>query len=176
MKTIAQIAAEIGVSVQTIYRTLNKVKHETEECLTEKINGITNITEFGENIVKERLTGVKQMLNIDNEMLNSVKQAESDEIIFLREQNKALIEQGNTLIEQLSAKDKLLEDERVHSREQADKLSDLAAQLAELTRNNQVLLGAEQTRTNPALTMGGTLHEGEGQQRKKGFFQRFFKK
>jgi hypothetical protein len=47
-----------------------------------------------------------------------------------------------------------LGSERAHSRAQTDKLSDLAAQLAELTHNNQVLLGAEQSRTNPALLMG----------------------
>jgi len=133
MKTISQFASEMGVSVQTIYRQLNRVKQETGVCLTEKINKIAHITESGEIALKERLTDVKQALN-------NVKQEESDEIVFLREQNKTLL--------------KDLETERTHSREQADKLSDLAAQLAELTRNNQILLGAEQSRTNPALLMG----------------------
>jgi len=133
MKTIAQLAAEIGVSVQTIYRVLNKVKHETDECLTEKINRVSHITEIGENIIKGRLTGIKQELNIDSQSLNNVKQAETEEITHLREQNKILLDE--------------LSKERIHSREQADKLSDLAAQLADLSRNNQILLSTEQNRT-----------------------------
>jgi len=164
MKTIAQFAAEAGVSVQTIYRVLNKVKQDTEECLTEKVNGITNITEIGEDFVKERLTGVKQIFNGDKESLNCVKQAESAEILYLREQNRALLDE--------------LAAERTHSREQADKLSDLAAQLADLTRNNQVLLGAEQSRTNPVLMMGGdsSKHTEEQPISKKRFFQKLFKR
>ena len=127
MRTIAQFAVEMGVSVQTVYRQLNKVKQETGECLTEKISGVARITEDGEEILKARLTNVKQELN-------AVKQAENEEIIFLREQNKAL----------------------------TDKISDLATQLAELTRNSQLLLGAEQSRTNPVLLMGGDETERYG--------------
>jgi len=132
MKTISQFAAETGVSVQTIYRQLNRAKHETDECLTEKIKGTLHITKFGERILIECLTGVKPVLN-------DVKPADNEEILYLRSQNKALLDD--------------LSKERVHSREQADKLSDLASQLAQLTRNNQVLLGAEQSRTNPALLL-----------------------
>ena len=161
MKTVAQTAVELGVSVQTIYRVLNRVKQETEECLTEKVNGVTHITRAGEDIVKERLTGVKQVLNNDEELLNSVKQAESAEIVYLREQNRVLLDE--------------LVAERTHSRGQADKLSDLAAQLAELSRNNQLLLGAEQSRTNPALMINNKPPQEEGErQQREGWFFRFF--
>lgn len=155
MKTIKQIADEIGVSVQTIYRVLNRVKQETRECLTEKIGGIAYITAKNEVIIKERLTGVKQTFN-------GVKQAESDEVSFLREQIVKLQEE--------------LAMERSHSREQADKLSDLATQLAELTRNNQILLGAEQSRTNPVLLGSGEVESENLQGIGKGFFKRIFSK
>jgi len=164
MKTVAQVAAEAGVSVQTVYRALNKVKQNTDECLTEKINGITYFTEFGENFIAKYLTGVKQKLNTGDEPLNNVKQAESAEILYLREQNKALLDE--------------LVAERAHSREQAKELSSLADKLTELSRNNQVLLSAEQSRANHALLMNGesiTPHQNKEQQPKKGFFQRFFK-
>ena len=154
MKTIARIAAETGVSVQTIYRTLNKVKQETGESLTEKINGIAHITSVNEDLLKKHLTNVKQTLN-------NVKHAENEEIIFLREQNKALSNE--------------LATERAHGREQMAKLSELAAQLAELTRNNQLLLGAEQSRTNPALLAGGELSKGDKEpERKKSFLRSIF--
>ena len=151
MMTIAQFAAAAGVSVQTIYRLLNSVKQETGECLTEKIGGKAHITERGEVVLRERLTRVQHDVK---QAFNTVKQPESDEIIFLREQNQLL--QGELITE------------RAHSREQADKLADLAAQLAELSRNNQLLLGAEQSRTNPALLPGGEAGRSEG------FFSRLF--
>ena len=146
MMTIAQFAAAAGVSVQTIYRLLDSVKQETGECLTVKIGGKRHITGPGEGILRERLTGVKQVLN-------TVKHPESEEIAFLREHTRKLQEE--------------LATERAHSREQADKLADLAAQLAELSRNNQLLLGAEQSRTNPALLPGGEPRKSVG------FFKRW---
>lgn len=157
MKTISEIARESGVSVQTIYRTLNKVKHETGESLTEKINGILHITEDGESLVKQKL-------NIKQENEKVFNQAENDEIVFLREQNKVL-------------QDELLR-ERQHSRAQADRLAELATQVVELARNNQLLLGAEQSRTNPLLYNGELAATDAGQvstlEPVKGFFKRFF--
>jgi len=103
-------------------------------------------------------------------------------IRMVEQQKDPLLNQLNTendfLRSRVEALENELKTERTHSREQTGKLSDLAAQLAELTRNNQVLLGAEQSRTNPALLMGGEsapLHN-EEQQPPKGFFQRFFKR
>ena len=134
VKTVAEFAKEKNVSVQTIYRKLNRVKQINTECLTEKKSGITYITSKGEDILTDALTGVKHE---DVKLFNTVKHAESGEIEFLREQNKVL-------------HDELIK-EREHSRGQADKLANLAEQLAELSRNNQILLGAEQSRTNPAI-------------------------
>jgi len=153
------MASEIGISVQTIYRVLNKVKQDTDDCLTEKINGISHITIKGEEVIKERLSNVKHSLNYISSEFNAVKHYENEEITFLREQNKIL-------------QDELI-TERAHSREQADKLSDLATQLAELARNNQVLLGAEQSRTNLALMMNS---ENDSEHPKKGFFKKLFQK
>jgi len=134
MKTISQIAAEFGVSVQTIYRMLNKVKQEEKNNLTNKINGIIHITLDGEDFLKNSLTVFKHGSRSE---FNDVKHDKVEEIRFLREQNKKLLED--------------LDKERTHNREQSDKLADLANQLAEITRNNQILLGAEQSRTNPVL-------------------------
>jgi len=138
MKTVFQLAIETGVSVQKIYRLLNSVKQKTDICLTEKIKGTLYLTAFGEAEIKARLSDVKQVLN-------SVKQSETEEVVYLREQNKALQEE--------------LATERAHSREQADKLSNLATQLTELTRNNQILLGAEQTRANQTLLVNDENQE-----------------
>jgi len=135
MKTVSEFAKEKNVSVQTIYRKLNNAKHVNGESLTEKKNGITYITVHGVTYLSDSFAGVKHS---DINMFNSVKHAESKEVSYLREQNRILQDE--------------LGKEREHSRAQADRLSDLAEQLAELSRNNQILLGAEQRRANPALT------------------------
>jgi len=97
MKTVSQLAAETGVSVQKIYRLLNSVKQIPESDkqfpennLTEKINGTLHITGFGEAEIKSRLTSVKQNFNTVKQVLNNVKHPETDELQYLREQNKAL--------------------------------------------------------------------------------------
>jgi len=116
----------------------------------------------------------KKGYNGQFKLLNYVRTVEQQENPLLNQLNS----ENSFLRSRVEALEEELKTERTNSREQTDKLSDLAAQLAELTRNNQVLLGAEQSRTNPALLMGGESlpHQSEEQQPKKGFFQRFFKK
>jgi TolA-binding protein len=92
MKTVAEIAAEVGVSVQTVYRKLNRVKQKSNENLIEKIDGITYFTDIGEKLIVENITSVKQSFN-------TIKQPESDEILFLREQIKILNSQIDKLTE-----------------------------------------------------------------------------
>jgi len=165
MMTVAEFARQEGCTPKTIYQRLNRVKPFYPEGLTEKKGGKLYITAVGASAltiwVKEGNTGVKPFNPILTEGLNPVKPLESDEveeIAHLRAQNKLLMEE--------------LGREREHSRTQADRLADLADQLAELTRNQQVLLGAEQTRTNPALLpIDAKRIEAEP---KKGFLARLF--
>jgi len=256
VKTVAEFAREMDVSVQTIYRRLNKVKQINDEGLTVKKDGITYITVLGENALTGRLTDVKQQdesvfngsdqinantfneirqsdnqhatnmfngvkqsevnmfnatgqvdvnslgnsgksgvdslnrvkhengnmfngveqtndgalnnvkqLNVDtfNDVKQPVKHPESADIAYFKEQNRILHEE--------------LVKEREHSRAQADRLASLAEQLAELSRNNQILLGAEQSRTNPALLSTGEQSAEVEEQpvRKKGFWNLFKK-
>jgi len=157
MKTIRQIADEIGVSKQSVYKRVKGSLHTVVAPYMHTTNGIVYISEQGESFIikafsergiyKGAYDGAHTEHIQEYTEYTENSAGSGSEISFLREQNKALVGQ-------LAEKDKQLENERTHSREQADKLSDLAAQLAELTRNNQVLLGAEQTRTNPALLMG----------------------
>ena len=177
MITVSEIAKELNVSVQTIYRMLNSVKQDVKQsesvCLTEKINGVIHFTDVGERFIRERLTGVKQnnedcltVLNDVKQPLNTVKQSENDEILFLREQNKTLLQE---LEREREHNREALEREREHSRQQADRISDLAEKLAELTRNSQVLLKQEQDKNVPLLTL-------PDESPKKGIFRRLFVK
>ena len=171
MKTVAEFAKEKGVSVQTIYRQLNNIRKTFNGGLTgvkqglnddfiEKMNGISYITALGEDALTERLTPFKQGLN---DSLTGVKQPETEETAFYREQFQALQSE--------------LSKEREHSRALADKVANLAEQLAELSRNNQILLGAEQSRTNPVLLTTNEQPPDEAEQpiKKKGFWSLFKK-
>ena len=170
MITVSEIAKELNVSVQTIYRMLNSVKQDVKQsesvCLTEKINGVIHFTDVGERFIRERLTGVKQNNEDCLTVLNDVKQSENDEILFLREQNKTLLQE---LEREREHNREALEREREHSRQQADRISDLAEKLAELTRNSQVLLKQEQDKNVPLLTL-------PDESPKKGIFRRLFVK
>ena len=165
MLTVSKLAKELNVSVQTIYRVLNSVKQNEKECLTEKIKGVTYFTEFGEKIIRGRLTpfnGVKQNNDECLTVLNSVKHSKNqkdnqktkeneienktEEIIFLRNQNQSLMQE---LEKEREYNRITLEKEREHSRQQAERIADLAEKMADLTRNNQILLGAEQSKSNP---------------------------
>jgi len=164
MKKVSEAAIELNVSQMTIYRRLGAL----EGNFTEKKGNATYITDEGMEALRASLTNVKQMFNDDKlelndvkqmlnddkiqlnnvrELLNNVEQAEDsvkqdadNEILFLREQN-ILLQQA--LI-------KAVEHDQVQSDKiasQAEKIVSLAEQLADLVRNNQILLGAEQSRT-----------------------------
>lgn len=153
MKTIPQFAKEQGVTTKTIYQRLRKVSPEglqgDTRGLTEVINKTRYITALGESLVTEGDTRVSPGLQEgDTEVTPGLQ----DEIDYLRSELTAAREELNA--------------EREHSRSQADKLAVLATQLAEITHNNQLLLGAEQSRTNPALLP---------EENKPGFFSRIFK-
>ena len=94
MKSVKDISDETGVSVQTVYRRLDKVKQKTDETLTEKIDGVTYFTEIGEKLILEAINKVKQSST-------TVKQSESDEILFLREQITAMNTEKVKLLEQI---------------------------------------------------------------------------
>lgn len=133
MKKVSEIAKENNVSVQTVYRKLKSIsiKHDG---LTIKHGNITYITDVGVSMLSKCLTDVEQECDDIEQIVESVEQVlntpESQEILYLREQNTNLLNQLNV--------------ERAHSREQSNRISDLADKLADLSRNNQILLRAEQ--------------------------------
>ena len=167
---ISELAKELNVSVQTIYRTLNAVKQSETECLTAKANNITHLTPYGEEIIRKRLTGVKHDVKQKDPICltesNDVKHHEADEISYLRNQNAELLEQ-------LKYERAELDREREHSRAQAERLAALAENLAELTRNSQILQAKDRT---VLLPDGESPTQAEAQPiKKKGFWSLFRK-
>jgi len=156
MITVAEIAKSCNTSTTTIYRTLKTVQQENAEPstpLTEKRKGITYFTEEGERMIRECLNAVEQNEENNSTQSNNVErveQSENAEILFLRKQNENLLQELSKQREE-SSKDRdeirkereqnqlLLEKEREHSRQQAERLAELSDKLTELTKNEQIL-------------------------------------
>ena len=213
MITVSELAKDLNVSVQAIYKKINKSMRTELSPHVKNENGQKIIDEIGVELIK---TGLKPVLNQsepnstklannednlvlnhfepglnveDNEslkeqlksssnaaetVLNQFKTVQSEEILFLRERIKEL--QREKEQNQME-----LEREREHSRQQSDRIADLASQLAELTRNGQVLLKQEQNRTAFLLPESSSENNDDyadqpQDKNKKGFWQRFWKK
>lgn len=129
MKTIAEIATEIGVSRQAVYK---KIKQEplssSLQPFTVKRVNKTYIEIGGENLIKSAFNKDLQ----SNVSTNSVDSISTQFIASLQAQINTLTEQNNDLREQLN-------QERQHSRAQADKITQLAMDMAQLAKNAQQL-------------------------------------
>jgi len=171
MKSPYKIAKELNVSPQAVYKRMSEqFNNEFNNHIQRTTTGQYKLDDVAERALKA--------------LFNQVVEPVEDLVVEPVEQlNESLLNQMNSENSFLRARVESLEEElkteRTHSREQADKLSDLAAQLAELTRNNQLLLGAEQSRTNPALlppNLGVSTETPKEAWKKKGFFKKMFKK
>jgi hypothetical protein len=166
MITVAEYARKEGVSVQTIYRRINKLDTEN---LTVKKGGILYITDDGIAALAPVFEDVEQVKHPE---VPGDKAREYNDVLipFLREQCEFLREE--------------LSREREYSRSQAVRLSELSEQMAELVRNNQILIVAEQNRNNMALlsmedygVKQNAIEDVEPAQKtpqKRGFFARLF--
>ena len=167
MKTIKQIADEIGVSK-------DKVKYQVGKLPSNylvKVGKITHLTDPGVGKIKEILVGkvVGNSPGKNREIPHFLPEEENQLYKILSVELEVKNNQIATLQEELTT-------ERIHSREQANKIADLANQLAELNRNNQILLGSEQSRTNPALLPKGDDNQQPVIEQREGFFKRVFGK
>ena len=141
MKSPYKIAREIGVSPQAVYKKLTKeFINKLNNHIQRKESGKYLLDDVAERVLKE----------LFNQTIQPVEQPkiESVEQPLLNQLNS----ENSFLRQRVESLEKELKIEREHGREQADKLSNLANQLAELSRNNQILLGAEQSRTIPILS------------------------
>jgi len=139
MKTIAQIAREIGVSKQAIH---NKIKKEPlKSSLRGKTKTIDNALQIdvdGESLIKSAFNENSvdaSSIKIDTSS-TKVDEASIDFMKILKEQIDILNTQNEDLRQQLN-------DERLHSRKQADEILQLAQQGQKLAENAQTLHAME---------------------------------
>jgi len=194
MRTIKQISNELNVSTQAIYHKINKsMKFELKKHIV-KENGQTFIDEDGFNLLKDKIQPqqiVVEQEKIENELelieeddeqfaidVNQVANGENkllfDQILSLHNEIKFLkkeIDTKNKLIDTMSGE---IQKEQEYKRSQSDKIIGLADQLAELVRNNQVLLREAQEKTS--ILVQEQFDENENSKKKKGFFKKRFNK
>lgn len=137
MKTIAEIAKEIGVSKQAVY---DKIKKEPLS------SALKDLIEKVDNTLHIKLDGVeliKSAFNKESQSIVSSKPLDTISQVLI----ETLQKQIETITKELAVKNKQIEDlqnalerEREHSRQQAENLT-------ELTRNSQILLKQEQEKT-----------------------------
>ena len=179
MKTISQIAKEIGVSRQAVYKKIKKEPLSTSlQQFTVNKNNIVYIdvegvklikSVFSKNTLSTMSTRTVNQIDIklptsDNEVnrevdnLNPTKSVylENDMSTWLTEslqtQIKNLIDVNNNLTDQNKDLREQLNKEREHSRDQSDKITELAQQMAKLANNAQQLHAGD---IMPRLTNDG---------------------
>ena len=169
MKTIAQIAAEIGVSKQAVHKKIKQEPLSTSLRELTSTNGNTILISVdGETLIKQAFCPniVNQVDEVDdNQPSTFVNQTSTNDnqvddirtqfISSLQSQLTAMTEQNKALLQELEKEREhnraALDREREHGKQQAERIADLADKLAELTRNGQVLLKQEQDRNTPPL-------------------------
>jgi len=160
MRTVKELAAEYNVSVQTIYRRLTELDQNGKQPVKVLRNGKSYITPYGEVLISKTFPSVNQM---DSNVKDNVKGLEKE-----NSYEKVLLERISYLETELS---KQLEINTKNT----ERIHELSKDIAELARNNQILLGAEQSRTNPVLLTRAAEPEKESAEPKKrrGFFDIF---
>jgi len=199
---VSELARELSVSVQSIYKKINKSMRNELYSHVKTIKGQKVIDEQGAEIIKnsfksnytdtakngeyeylnhfkqistlkeneslkEQIQILKDSNNAVESILNQFKSSLNDEISFLRKRIQELEkEKEQNRID--------LEREREHSRQQAQSFSELSDKLAELTKNEQILMLQSK---NTYLLSDENSSENESQENKKSLslWQRIFK-
>jgi predicted DNA-binding protein YlxM (UPF0122 family) len=129
MKTIREIANEIGVSKQAIYKKMKK------EPLSTSLQGLSTKTDNGLQVCLQGETLIKAEF-AEKSQSTVVSQPQStvdNEVVDILRENLATLQaQLNEKDNQIAALTTQLDDERKHAREQSDKFAILADQAQKL--------------------------------------------
>lgn len=174
MKTVAEIAREIGVSKTAIHK---KIKQEplksSLQQFTQTVDNALRIDNEGEQLIKSTFSKREPLKEVGEPITKNIHTSITyvDELITsLRTENEYLRSQNKELHDEIKV-------EREHSRDIAEKLAELTKNGQELTRNSQLL----QAKTAPTLLMSDSDQNGEGETQsnetpqKKNIFSRIFK-
>jgi len=172
MKTITQIAEEIGVSRQAVY---NKIKKEplssTLQSFMSKVDSTLHFDINGEKLIKSAF----EKEHLSSITVNDVDSTVKLLITTLQDQVTTLTTQNEDLRQQLSEERtdnrEQLQKKDVYIKELTEKITDLTERLAVLFENSQQLQKNQQL-----LEVQNIIYDDVETENKKGFFKKIFKK
>jgi predicted transcriptional regulator len=160
MKTIAQIAREIGVSKQAVHKRINKEPLKSSlQGLMETIDNALHINIDGEKLILSAFNGnlVDELLIKVDEQPTNIDEPTTELIRALKDQITTLNAQNKDLRQQLN-------EERSHSRKQSNEILQLAQQGQKLAENAQTLHALENVKPQQLANSN----------KKKGLFNKIF--
>ena len=138
MKTVRQIADELGVSKQAVFKKMKREPLSTSlQGLVSTINGRLMVSTDGENLIKSAFLTSK--LSTDHRPINGLADAPSNEVNGLISVLQTTID---TLQRQLEVKDRQIEQ-----------------QAQTITRLTDALVVAQQTAAAAQTLHAGTMHQ-----------------
>jgi predicted ArsR family transcriptional regulator len=141
MKTVKEVAEELDISTQAVYKKLNQLQTELNNHIHRVAKGnktVKAVDRKGIEIIKNSL--VKP---IDNQVGN---QLQVETMVILRETI-------DTLKNQMELKDKEIQQLKEDYKEQLKSKDRQIENLTEMNKNNQILLGREQQKALPPGTL-----------------------
>ena len=185
MKTISEIARELGLSRQALYKRINsKPLKDQIAPFMDTSGSVTLIKPEGEAMIWAMYEGhVNSSVNPVNQVDNSPQTliehdgivstsiaAYEDEIERLIDENKMLRDNLGFFRRQYEAAQSDLSREREHNRDLSDCVVSLSVQLADVARKGQTMLLAEHNQKRDAQNTGRVRRD----DRRKGLFFRIF--
>jgi hypothetical protein len=152
---------------QPLYEIFEEPIYNSPSSLTKLLSELKNLDEKVQQLIVqppieplvETNDHVEQM--VQAQLNNHLLKKYEDDINFLKERNQWLEEE--------------IAKEREHGRRQTDKWSEMTDRLADITRNQQVLLGVEQGINNMQTTEIDGTYNKTTEKNEKGWFRRLFK-
>ena len=141
MQTIKEVAEELDISTQAVYKKLNQLQTKLDNHIHRVKKGnktVKAVDRKGIEILKESL-----LQPVDNEVGN---QLQVETMVILRETI-------DTLKNQMELKDKEIQQLREDYKEQLQSKDRQIENLTEMNKNNQILLGREQQKALPSGTV-----------------------
>lgn len=152
MKTVAQVASELKVTPQAIYKRINKTfKTELKQHVKKDNSGKTVISEVGVDLIKRSF---EQVLN---EFETGFKQVETDITDHLKQEIEYLRNQIAKKDEQIAKKDEQIQEQ--------------LREASRLHQNTQEIL----LRLNSKLMLEDKQSQEAPTEQKQGFFSKLFK-
>jgi CTP-dependent riboflavin kinase len=140
MKTPYQIAKELGVSSQAVYQKIERMQEKLEPYIQREDKKM-QIDQQGEELLKSTFTKPSEQ---ENMQVNVARTLAQDDTNVERRAEQCLLKQLTVeteyLREQVKSLQAEIQTEREHSRQQAERLAELADKLTKLTENSQVLM------------------------------------